>query len=609
MQFPYDVAVGVRREALNAIAATFFTRNPAMFAGSAVVPGLEPITIINWKAVTAPVFDLSGTALPNLAAAAPAGLDVEELQRGLSEALGEAAVAATFSATVTDLAFFLKQGTIVGDTVHIAITATCSASVSDAGVVRFSVVSIRATSTGDPFTDDMINNQLLPRLTAMANALFSSVQLPKLEFLGVRLSPPTIIVTQQHLLATAFILSGGSGSSAILDSIPPSNGFFLLASPRAVQSAATAGSSAFLGQHIQGGGSVGDSWLGAKYSYDIFFGGVSAQASGQSIRISMPIQGGLGANVTLLFVPIGVRYSAKALPNPAAALVPRIVGGELWLTLASLDAFTIVLVPDGSIIEKILSFLAGAVIAPVVAIATPIATQFIRNISFRVWSVPTISIPVAGFTFRISVNSAVTSQFGPSLMVNAAVDVQVQSALDEAAEAELLLADAPPALGAPSDEPCSVSKLVYSGAKIGDNISGGLVVAGLSRTFGSGTITELTDRSLAAAGTYAVDFVFQGTPLKGNGTFNARLTQASDGQWGYSLEATGTWTGRWSGSIGCGVQSGQCVFAGPVNIGGVPLSIEIRVQPQSGSPQIRLFPRVTAPQPQVLPTGFALRGN
>lgn len=619
----YDFAVLLSQTAMNSIAQQVYTTKPGIFKGQTSGSAQGQAYTVAYQVNQPPTFDLSpnNPALKALHAsslrAASLLMHRGDLRPGLSEAAS--AIAASLSAgdPAGGNAFTLINSVLITTTIGqnppgapLQFTATITASVTVSGSGALTLTASNLTLQPnqppnsppiDPFTLWIINTYGGPSLLGMVNGLLNGVSLPPLSVAGLSLSPPTFTVTGGALVIACMLTTGG-GSPSTLSSLPSFGEIGVAISQRGLQTAVQMGVGKIASSSpVNGSGKSGGSGFNAHYDYGLSFGTPSVSVSGTDLNLTMGLAGGAHAGITFLFMDFDVGYSAYASPTPTAHLQPSVVGGELWINIASFNTFSAVLVPSGSVSSVIAGALAWLVVEPVVAAVVAAASGIIKNIAFKVTDLPAITFGAAGITISAQPNNVQFTAMGADALLFGAFNISVSGA------PHLTETDSLAAGGA---QTMTVPMLLWAGAAAGQTAQGGLYFAGSYVVCGTATINTLSSTALTVSGKFAIDAEIEGHYINAAGSFSAGVTVNADGSWTGTLTALTTQGQHvdWSTTFQSSVVNGVPTLTGVISAGGSPVPVQITFQVQNQTAPnpsfVYAFPQTTGPGGQPLPSGY-----
>lgn len=389
----FDVAVGVNQQQLNACSQQLYGNIPNLFQGSGSDPKYPGITM-TWQATQAPLFNLSPTAASVAALRETAVSNTtEEHAELLNEPAFQAALAnaPAFDVNFPNLQIILKQADNEQTVLNLNVTLGCLLSVSG-GNLQLAASSATYQPLKDPIEDFFARSLVMPQLLASANKALAGLSIPPPDMPGIQLSPIAATIQNGAIIAVTNLINNGPASIPSGYSWPSSSFFALLSQPalQAVTNVAISSSSNYAGK-----GEVGSSVGGADYHYSINITHPTVRISGNDIVMDFGVNGNVGAKVTVLWVPIGVNYDVEGGPAPEATAALQPAGGNHMNIIArSLNAFTFLLKPSGSIIEKIISAITWPITQAITAVVTPIVTTSLHNINFTSYTLPAYKVNI-----------------------------------------------------------------------------------------------------------------------------------------------------------------------------------------------------------------------
>lgn len=411
---PFDVAVGVSQQQLDLCSAQLFTRIPDLFAGSGTSDQFPGITM-TWAATVPPVFNLSPAkaiveGLHEQAAALHSANDLQLPAEVLSAAMAQNPA---FDVIFPNLQITLKQPDNEQTVLNLHVTLSCLLSVSGNNLT-LAASSATFAPLKDPMEQFFASKVVMPQLLAASNKALAGLSIPPPDMPGIRLSPIAATVAGGAIVAVTNLINKGPAS--IPAGYPwPTTNFFALLSQDAMQAVTTSA----LGQskNYSGGGSVGTSAGGADYHYSINIVNPTISLQGTNLIVDFGINGNVGAKVTVLWVPIGVNYDVQGGPAPQATcqLVPA-GSSSMNIVARSINAFTFLLKPSGSVLEWILSAITWPITQAITAVMTPIVSTSLHNINFSSYNLPAYKVNINNtlLQFIPHVDNVTTS--GPNMM-------------------------------------------------------------------------------------------------------------------------------------------------------------------------------------------------
>jgi hypothetical protein len=390
------IAVGMNEAGLNQCSASLFKTATSLFNGSQATP--YGITAY-WTLKVAPVFNLSRSpaALPHMVSA------LEEAATKLPEGAEFNAEQAandtpSFSVQLSPVEIVLKDDQ-TGDESKFSIDVTvyCVAQVIGGKV---QLVAVKATNPPlpDPITNMVVDKIILPLLVNMITSIFQGLSIPPISVAGVQMIAPNIVIQDRKLVA--FTAPVGVTAGISRDMTFPDNPFFVLIDNPSLQMITNVNVGS--GKTASGSGSVGTSAGGADYKYSITVAQPSVALNGTGLNVGFNLSGSASAEVTLLWVPIGVGFNAYGQPNPSATASFQITRSSIDLVMDNVSPFIPLLSPTGNPLQWILSAILTPVMQAVTAAVVPMLTMFIHGIRFTSFDIPQFSINSGGVNLNIT---------------------------------------------------------------------------------------------------------------------------------------------------------------------------------------------------------------
>lgn len=287
------------------------------------------------------------------------------------------------------------------------------------------LVPLKAVGTvSNPSDEWFLNNVILPEAMKMAASLLQGIQLPPLQFSGVSLTAPDLIVTENHVIALANLL-GQSVPQPPFSITWPTSPFFALMSEVAKVQVARQAVQGLVGKSFGHQGSV-DIGLGeAYYTAQAMISHIDiGDGGGADVSFAGVIQGNVAVGIKVGCVKFGLNYNLYAKPNPAGIISLSISGDKtLRATTSRLNTFVLVLEPTGNPVEWILSALTDPLLQTVTAVFSPLISSAFNGIAFDVYTVPSIPINIEGLSFTVVPQQVSLSSFAGLLALNGTVNV------------------------------------------------------------------------------------------------------------------------------------------------------------------------------------------
>ncbi|TCJ13567.1 hypothetical protein EPD60_12275 [Flaviaesturariibacter flavus] len=396
----YDIAIGVQQQQLNTCSQQLYSRVPGLFQGQGSNPKFPGITM-TWSASAAPTFNLSPSAATvKCLHDAARGQLTDAHHDVLTTELVASALnnMPAFEFTFSNLHVVLQQPGGEQTTLDIPATIACLLQVSG-GDLQFVANSVTIPQQSDPTQDFFVQYLVKPQLLETVKQTLAGLKVPAPQMPGIQLTPITATIQNGYVLGLANLGWKGPASFDGLDW--PGGGFFAVMSQDAMQAVTNAAIGTT--RNIPGGGDVGTDVGGADYSYSINIRNPTIAFSGPNIEIHFGIDGNVSAHVKVLFVKIGVNYDVLGGPAPIAytALGPA-SGSNMNIVARSLNAFTFLLKPSGSVLDKILSAITWPITQAITAVVAPIVTTSLHNINFTSYRLPDYSVSIQGHTLQFT---------------------------------------------------------------------------------------------------------------------------------------------------------------------------------------------------------------
>jgi hypothetical protein len=411
---PFDVAVGVSQQQLDLCSAQLFTRIPDLFQGSGTSDQFPGITM-TWAATAPPTFNLSPSkstveALHEQAAAMHSNNDLQLPQEVLQAAVAQSPA---FDVIFPNLQITLKQPNNEQTVLNLNVTLSCLLSVSGNNLT-LAASSASFTPLKDPMEQFFASKVVMPQLLTASNKALAGLSIPPPDMPGIKLSPIAATVAGGAIIAVTNLINKGPAS--IPNGYPwPSTNFFALLSQDAMQAVTTSA----LGQskNYSGGGSVGTSAGGADYHYSININNPTISLQGTNLIVDFGIDGNVGAKITVLWIPIGVNYDVLGGPAPQATCQLEPAGSNsVNIVARSINAFTFLLKPSGSVLEWILSAITWPITQAITAVVTPIVSTSLHNINFSSYNLPAYKVNISGTQLKFVPQISNVTSSGANMM-------------------------------------------------------------------------------------------------------------------------------------------------------------------------------------------------
>ena len=407
----FDFAIGLTANGLDAVSASLYQQTPQLFEGTqqASVFGIE--YTIDWNVETPATFDLSDPV--GAQAALRAHLETAEPPADVVAATSTpapaaalldlaAANAAAFAFTYQSVGLTLSAPGVSPAVLTIALTAT--AHIAVCGTQQTMVIDGMTTpQQSDPVQDWIVQNIVLPRMLASSQQIFGGVTIPGITLPGLTLGSPVPFVQNNTLIAVANLATEPLPDVPASGAVDwPGSDFFTLISQNAFQ-ALTANYIATSRSTMRDSGSNGNHWGGDDWSYSLGIGSPRVTLnSDASITLGAAVQGSVAASIYVVYVPIGVGFTAYTTPALSAQLSVTVEGSSLVAKTTSVAPFVLVVAPSGSVPEKIVGGMLEPIVFAVVAAFSPFVSSFLHGIEFASFDIPTYTVSVGGVTITMA---------------------------------------------------------------------------------------------------------------------------------------------------------------------------------------------------------------
>lgn len=368
----FDVAVGVNQQQLDQCCLDFFTSIPGLFKGAGADPSYPDINM-NWQAMLPPLFNLQP----------------DNSKPG------------DFNVNLPDLQVILTQSDGESTQFNLNVTLSCAIATVN-NMLQLNVNDAGYAPLTDPIENYFVNKFVIPQLLNITSQMLAGLSIPSPNMPGIPLSPIAGTIADGSVIVVANLISNGPAD------IPtgyawPADKFFAMISNAALQLVTDTTLST---KNILGSGEVGTDLGGAAYNYSINLLNPTIHLNGDYIQMNFNIDGMVEAKVKFLGISVGVKYKVYGGPSPEAIAKLQPEGNNsMNIVVQSINAFTFLLEPTGSVVDKIISAITWPITQAIVAVATPIATLFIKNINISTYELP-------GYTLNIE-NKVV--QFTPQI--------------------------------------------------------------------------------------------------------------------------------------------------------------------------------------------------
>ncbi len=413
----FDIAIGADGATLNQTSTVVYKQlYPKLFKGQKTVDHGGKITIA-WDVEAAPTFVLqppkNGECLlashfeEHSGWSPPAGITLDQIK----EAIVANAQGNVFQMLMSQVAISINKSP--HDIVPITVIVQL---VSGGGKVSFNPLKATAKST-HRVDEWILNHVILPEALAIARGMLSGIKIPAPSFDGIRLTPLTLGVTQDHLIAVANL--AGKKQPAVPTMAWPSTPFFALLSADARLAVAHAGTAGFH-KNFSHSGSAGTHIGTVSYSVSATVDDLSVSLAGSpsDFTFSADLSGSAEAHIKVGCTHFGVGYNVEARPDPSGLISLSVDGGsEVQATVTGVNNFVLILKPTGSPVEWILSAITEPVLEAIAAALSPEISSELKGISFPVWKIPSISFSVEGIHITISPSDVNLGSFASMLSV------------------------------------------------------------------------------------------------------------------------------------------------------------------------------------------------
>jgi hypothetical protein len=410
----FDLAVGIDVTSANeASAAVYRQLYPQLFKGSTHVAkeGLEFDVL--WDVKAPPTVDFVPPPEPeaivrdHLAAIEPPpGVTPEQLTEAYIE-------------TLTDTVFQLKMDqvtmTIKGDGGEGTdeITVTIFVAVESVGGA-LDLRPLKAIGTTDNVSDEwFLNHAILPEAMRLAAEGLRGIKLPALTFSGVALTPPAIKITPRHAIAIANLDGRPIPTPPFPDEWPQSR-FFAVMSDYAKLRVAQVATRGIPGTRYGKSGSVDIGVGTASYEASAVVDAIDiGMAGGTEFGFRGRIRGNVNAGVKVGCTTFGVNYTLHTTPDPIGRIDLSIRGTTVHAaTTPPLNPFILVITPNGSPAEWLLSALTAPLLQILAIAFSPLITRTFEGIGFDVWTIPSIPIEFRNVHLALTPTDVHFSSFG-----------------------------------------------------------------------------------------------------------------------------------------------------------------------------------------------------
>jgi hypothetical protein len=391
----FDLAVGIDGATMTQAGAVVYRQlYPKLFTGSQSIEKEGLLFQVSWDVQAPPTFVLSAPAngeallrahllhLPPLP-----GVSRRQVVEGLLGALAEN----VFQLELPNVLMTLKADGYEG-TARVQVSVVAQAQVEQG---KMSLRAIKAIGkTDNPSDEWFVNHVILPQAMHIGGTLLDGITLPPLSFANVSLTPPTLIVRQNHIIALAN-LSGRPVPQPPFADAWPTDPFFAVLSSEAKLQIARMATASLAGKELHKGDSISIGIGDVHYNATARLGALSiGDAGGTAIGFNDAVQGNVNAGIKIGCTNIGLNYNLLAKPDPNGRIGLSVSGTTVRATTAELATFVLVLIPYGDPLEWVLSAVTYPLTQAVVAAFSPLITQLFQGISFDVYELPSIPINV-----------------------------------------------------------------------------------------------------------------------------------------------------------------------------------------------------------------------
>lgn len=405
----FDLALALSQNELNqAVAAAYWKLYPRIFTGSH--SGIISVLTIEWAVTAPPRFNLSAALRQStISAIADSALEKQSnLSRSNVQSVANELVssAADLHELMSDMAAFQVEFPKVelvlthkdGDTVKYTLNnvrANCYVRSTGTGAM-FVVDNVLADPLPDRIDNFSVQAFVLPALTNNLQDMLKGLRIPRFDFSGVHLSYSSVSIVDNHVVVAVNMGSKGTPAPAPAGSWT-SSGFSLLVSRDILQ--AVAGQQ---GKSFSDSGSDGSKFVGYKWDYSLSLVNPQISFSGPNINVRFSLAGSVGATAYISFIPIGIGFSANAVPNPTAecSIVPN--NSRLEIVTRSVSPFSVLVTPAGSIPEKIAAWIVSGIVSAVIASVSPLISRFLGGITLASIETPKFSGSIEGMPITLT---------------------------------------------------------------------------------------------------------------------------------------------------------------------------------------------------------------
>lgn len=403
---PFDVAVGLDEAAMaQAMAAVYGELYPRVFTGSQCVEKAGVEFVVSWDVKAPPTVVLGPPPDGRHLVARhlrthlepPSGLTVEQLIDVYVATLEHT----TFQVVANEMTMSIEGG---GEHATVPVQVVLYVQIDSFGA-HLTLRLLKATgTTGNPTDDWFLNNIILPEAVKVAQEMLPGIDLPPLTFAGVGLTPPAATVTPRHVVALA-ALSGRPVPTPPYPENWPQSPFFAVLSDDAKLAIGRAGVRSLVGKPFGESGSV-DIGIGtAQYAATARIAAIDVGLAGRGapqFTFSAAITGNVRAGITIGCTTFGVNYTLYAAPPPTGTIGLELSGTRVSARTQHVNTFVLLIIPDGSPIEWLLSALTVPLLQAVTAAFSPLITKAFEGLAFPVTVLPSVFIDTSGVRLAVT---------------------------------------------------------------------------------------------------------------------------------------------------------------------------------------------------------------
>jgi hypothetical protein len=422
----FDLAVGIDAATMNQAGAVVYRQlYPKLFTGSQSVTKDGFQFDVSWNVKSTPVFVLrppdNGHALVRshlMGYNEPAGVVRAQMLSGYIASLQDN----TFQMVLNDVDLTVKgEGTSGTDQVKITIYVQ-----ADSSGGKMTLRPLKAVGeTSNPSDQWFINNILLPEVMKLGQTLLSGVTLPPLSFANVSLTPPTLIVRQERVIALANLAGKASPAPPFPDAWPES-AFFALMSEEAKLTVARTATSSLNGKRLDHSGGVNIGIGTAHYGAAAIINDLRidlGNPGGTEFRFSASINGNVNASIRIGCTDSGVNYNLKAAPQPSGTIDLSINNKTVHARTGRLSTIVLLISPTGNPIQWLLSALTTPILQAITAVFSPLFTKIFEDIGFDVFSIPSVPIDLDNVHLSVQPDNVHFASFGGLTAIEGAASI------------------------------------------------------------------------------------------------------------------------------------------------------------------------------------------